>query len=107
MNSAVKWDGQKVLVTGAGGFFGSHLCQALQRRGAEIHGVSRVDRSAESSTIHWWQSDLTDAAAVRDLWKAVRPDVVFHFSALSSAVADLHMVLPTFSSIVVSTANIL
>ncbi len=65
MNIAGKWDGQKVLVTGAGGFFGSHLCQALQRSGADIHGVSRVDRSAESSTIHWWQSDLTDAAAVR------------------------------------------
>ncbi len=45
--SVMNWHGQKVLVTGAGGFIGSHLCEFLVRAGAEvtafIHYNSRGD----------------------------------------------------------------
>src|SRR5687767_11455794 len=85
--------GRRVLVTGASGFLGSHLCEALVRGGADTHGVSRVERHAESGRVHWWKAELTDPAVVRELWKAIRPDVVIHLSALSSAVPDLKLVL--------------
>ncbi len=41
------WVGKRVLVIGAGGFIGSHLCEALVSAGAEvtamIHYSSRSD----------------------------------------------------------------
>lgn len=43
----MNWNGKKVLLTGAGGFIGSHLCEALVSRGADvtalIHYNSRND----------------------------------------------------------------
>ena len=35
----VDWTGRKVLVTGAGGFIGSHLCEALWRAGADVRAL--------------------------------------------------------------------
>lgn len=101
------FSGQKVLVTGASGFLGSHLCERLRQAGAEIYGVSRMERSGGPETIQWRKVDLTEAAQVRRLWSSIKPDIVFHLSALSSAGVELDLVLPTFSSILVSTVNIL
>lgn len=43
----MNWSGKKVIVTGAGGFIGSHLCEALIQLGAEVtalvHYNSRSD----------------------------------------------------------------
>jgi len=81
----------KVLVTGAGGFIGSHLCEAALARGAQVrafvHYNSRNDwgmledlsgrllREIEVIT-----GDLRDAGAVR---RAVQGcDIVFHLGAL-------------------------
>lgn len=42
------WRDKKVLVTGAGGFIGSHLCEALIARGARLTALVRYTSSA-----HW------------------------------------------------------
>ncbi|MET0391474.1 MAG: GDP-L-fucose synthase [Polyangiales bacterium] len=60
----------KVLVTGASGFLGSHVCEELERRGATQ--ILRP-RSAEV--------DLCDARETRGLFERERPDLVLHLAA--------------------------
>jgi nucleoside-diphosphate-sugar epimerase len=99
--------GQKAMVTGASGFLGSHLCHRLGENGAEIHAISRSQRSVQSDRLRWWKGDLADITSVRTLVHQIRPDVIFHCSGLVTAARDLELVLPTFHSLLLSTVNIL
>jgi len=62
---------KRILVTGGGGFLGSHLLDALAARGCR--SVAAPRRS---------ECDLTDAAAVEHLFENVKPEVVIHAAAV-------------------------
>jgi nucleoside-diphosphate-sugar epimerase len=96
----------KVLVTGASGFIGSHLCARLTQLGAGVHAVSRQPRETDA-TITWHQGDLSDTAAVQDLFGSIRPDIVFHLASEVKGGRDLKLVMPTFNSNLLSTVNLL
>jgi nucleoside-diphosphate-sugar epimerase len=98
---------QKILVTGASGFIGSHLCRRLSSCGAEVHGVSRKIPIKESSCVRWWQGDLADIQTVRNLLTAIKPDVIFHLASHVAGSRSLELVLPTFSSNLMSVVNLL
>jgi nucleoside-diphosphate-sugar epimerase len=100
--------GRRVLVGGASGFLGSHLCRRLLAAGAEVHGVSRRREAAGGgSDIRWWQCDLVDVLAVQELLGRVKPDVVFHLGGMVTAEPALELVEPTFHSLLASTVNVL
>jgi NAD dependent epimerase/dehydratase len=89
----VKWEGRKVLVTGAGGFIGSHLVEMLARRGAKVRALVRYNSQGTfgwlrdiasdlSGAINIVQGDLRDADAV--LRAVDGCEVVFHLGAMIS-----------------------
>src|SRR5690348_14171683 len=94
-----------VLVTGAGGFIGSHLCSSLRNLGAEVHATSRAER--KSPDLQWWQANLADIAWVRKLFADIHPEIIYHLSGHVTAAPDLSLALSTFESHVVSTVNLL
>lgn len=98
---------QRVMVTGASGFLGSHLCRRLHDEGAEISAISRNAHEDASERLRWLQADLNDISTARRLLLEVRPDVLFHLSGIASAVSGLELVLPTLHSLLVSTVNLL
>lgn len=99
--------GQRVLVTGASGFLGSHLCSGLLAAGAEVHAVSRAARTSVHEQLRWWQADVEDLDTTRRLVAGVKPERVFHLSGLINGAPDLALVVPTFHSLVTSTINLL
>ena len=87
----MKWQGKRVLVTGAGGFIGSHLVDKLLQEGADVtafvHYNARNDwgmleghYSSETPNLAVISGDVTDALFVR---KAVaEKEYIFHLAAL-------------------------
>jgi NAD dependent epimerase/dehydratase len=83
------WAGTPVLVTGAGGFIGSHLAERLVREGATVRCLASyhssgsagwLDRSEVRDALEIVGGDLRDPDLVR---RAVNGcDVVFHLGAL-------------------------
>jgi nucleoside-diphosphate-sugar epimerase len=96
----------RVLVTGASGFLGGHLCRRLHERGAKVIGVSRVPRG-DPPFVEWLADDLARPDAVARLLEAARPDVVYHLAGHAHAATGLELVEPTFESILVTTKNLL
>jgi nucleoside-diphosphate-sugar epimerase len=73
-----------VLITGASGFIGRHLCSHLAAGGEDVHAVmraasSRVSAHRREVTIHTLQDSNAEYAA---LAHAVQPAVVFHLATL-------------------------
>jgi len=67
----------RALVTGASGFVGGHLVEALRRESAEILACGGPrDASAGYRPI-----DLADAQSLRDVLDSFRPTVIFHLAA--------------------------
>lgn len=99
--------GKRVLITGASGFIGSHLCDRLCQNGALVHAVSRTKQNAAGDSLQWWQGNMEDIETVQNLFYSIKPHIVFHLSGHVTGAADLELVLPTFHSLVVSTINLL
>ncbi len=75
----------KALITGVGGFVGSHLASYLvAKTGLDVWGLDLVEGRAAALrpriTLHVGDV-LMDLAAVKDLFAAAQPDYVFHLAA--------------------------
>ncbi|MFQ5642838.1 MAG: NAD-dependent epimerase/dehydratase family protein [Thiogranum sp.] len=98
--------GKNILVTGASGFIGAHLCRRLNGLGAVVHGVSRHARN-DNLVARWWQVDLEDEQETRRLVESVAPDTIFHLASFVSGKRELEFVLPALRSNFISTVNLL
>ncbi len=107
MANARDYNGQKVLITGASGFIGTHLCRRLHELGAEVHAVSRLQHDGDSERLRWWQGDLAETDWVMRTVSAVRPELIFHLASRVEGSRDAALVLPTFRSNLMSAVNLL
>lgn len=102
-----KFSGQRILVTGASGFIGSHLCRRLCEDSAEVHAISRTKRPKYESGLRWWHGDLAEIATVRDLVTTIKSDVIFHLAGYPVGDRELEHVMPSFRNNLTSTVNLL
>lgn len=84
----------KHLVTGAAGFIGYHVTEALLARGDEVVGLdnlnpyydpslkhARLDRLRRHAGFRFVQLDLADRAGMEEMFRAERPPRVIHLAA--------------------------
>lgn len=85
----VIWQGRPVLVTGAGGFIGSHLTERLVEAGARVRAMVHynalgtwgwLDQSPLVKEVEVLPGDVCDRDSVRQAMQGV--EVVFHLAAL-------------------------
>ena len=107
VSSFSDFDGCRVLVTGASGFLGTHLCRRLRALGAEVHAVSRSAPVGPREVMSWNCVDLADEAAARAVLGRIRPEVLFHLSGYVVGAPDLSNVLPTFRNDLMTAVNVL
>ena len=107
MDFTSQLSGQRVLITGASGFLGRHLCYRLRSSGADIHAVVRNPPLDYGPCPRWWKGDVSDIETVRQLFAAVTPQFVFHMTSHGVGAPDLQFVLPALQSDLLATINIL
>jgi FlaA1/EpsC-like NDP-sugar epimerase len=111
--------GRRVLVTGAGGSIGSELCRQIYRFGPaelimldrdesalhqvelSIHGRALLD-SDETVLV-----DIRDSAALDEIFRRRRPEVVFHAAALKHLPMLERFPVEGYKSNVLGTLNVL
>lgn len=74
----------KIMVTGANGFTGQHLCITLADKGFEVHALGRgPQRIAVHKQLTYHSIELTSVRSVLKVFDLVNPDVVIHTAAMS------------------------
>ncbi len=73
----------RVLVTGATGFAGRHLCRRLLECGHEVVGTALFEHELEGAPHPLVVCDVTDRSATDALLKQARPDAVVHLAAIA------------------------
>jgi UDP-glucose 4-epimerase len=102
---------RKVLVTGGAGFIGSHIVDALVRRGDRVRLLDNLSTGNLANfadvrdRIEFIQADLNDAAAVARAVEGV--DCIFHEAALASVPRSVEKPLDTNAACVTGTVVLL
>jgi len=74
----------KILITGANGFTGMHLCLSLVQKGFDVHALGRGEsRLPLLDKLAYHSIELTSVRSLLKIFEQVSPDVVIHTAAMS------------------------
>jgi dTDP-glucose 4,6-dehydratase len=108
------WKGRKVLVTGAGGFIGSHLAERLAVLGADVRAFVRytstgrwgwLDQSPVKADLEVVLGDIRDFFSVREAMQG--REIVFHLAALIGIPYSYHAPQSYLHTNIEGTLNVL
>ncbi len=102
-----------ILITGVGGFAGSHLAEFLlqQHPQCALHGILRDAEKTENirsfaDRIQLHKCDIVDFQSVFTVLKEVKPDVIFHLAGQAFVPSSFERTAETFSINVIGAINI-
>jgi dTDP-glucose 4,6-dehydratase len=110
------WTSKRVVVTGAGGFIGSHLAETLVRQGAAVTAIVRYNSRRDEGNLHFADAtvrralriehiDMTDIDAVRRVLRGA--DVIFNLAAFVGIPYSYQNPQDAVTNNVLATLNVL
>ena len=75
---------QRILVTGAAGFMGSHLVDYLEALGCNVYGIDDLSGGYLRNVTNqskFTKLDLRDRTVVKDYIEKLKPDLIYHLAA--------------------------
>jgi len=116
IDKATFWQGKKVLVTGAGGFIGSHLVEKLFQSGAEVRAFVRYNSRGDPGLLSMLPKGILDKLEIipgdlRDLQAMLSAsrdiEIIFHLGALIAIPYSYKHPAEVVESNVMGTMNVL
>ena len=112
----MQWSSKSILITGAGGFIGSHIAEQLVERGARVRAFVRYNSRGDwgllqllpkqkLSAIEVFAADLRDCDAVRR--SAQETDIIFHLGSLIAIPYSYVHPRETIETNVMATLNVM
>lgn len=100
----------RLLITGGAGFIGSHIADAAVARGwtvAVVDDLSCGRRENVPATATFFQCDIRDDAALRNVFQEFRPELVSHQAAQASVAVSVREPQLDASINILGTLNVL
>ncbi len=105
-----------ILVTGGAGYIGSHTCVQLLEAGHEVTVVDNLCNSNKESlrrveeitgkTVNFYEKDLLDKEAVKQIFAENQLDAVVHFAGLKAVGESVAIPLRYYENNLISTINL-
>lgn len=109
------WKNKKILITGHTGFKGAWLTIMLYKMGADIAGYA-LDTICDNGVFHLaglsekigdFRGDIRDFDRLEDVFKAFKPDIVFHLAAQPLVIESYKNPRETYDINMMGTVNVL
>lgn len=102
----------RILITGATGFIGQHLCAALAQTKAlcaGMHHRSPVNNRAVTlaESVDWVEGDLLDVDSLRRIVRELQPTHIFHLAAATSTERGFTTAKEMIQTNILGTVNLL
>ncbi|GIW59869.1 MAG: GDP-mannose 4,6-dehydratase [Patescibacteria group bacterium] len=98
---------KRVLVTGANGFVGGHLCEELLRHGYEVVGFARASDNVGARAVEILEGDVLLQETVIEGVRRVKPNYIVHLAAQAKPGYSFGHAQETFEINVFGTLNVL
>ncbi len=102
----------KILITGIGGFAGSHLADfIIANHNHSIFGITRDIEKIDNirinkNSIELFQCDITEFQPVFKVIKEIKPDIIFHVAGQAFVPSSFEFTADTFKVNVIGTINV-
>jgi UDP-glucose 4-epimerase len=98
------WKDKSVLITGANGFIGRYLVDAMVKKGAMVKALT-MGSDAGRDGVEWVTGNITEPGSLKGICNSV--DTVYHLAAISNVIKSIQDPVMTLKTNTFGTCNLL